>query len=409
MTDPQADCGFPTQDSRRIWQPLLEGDQLIQSLLRIRQIADTVGPVNARASLANGAAGLALFHAYLADAHPEMATRDDALRLLEYAMDQVATMPMTPSLYEGFTGVAWAIAHLEQQTDSADENDPLIDVDDLLLRHIEHTPYNGDYDLIFGLVGFGLYALERLPRPGAVGLLTCVIERLAERAIHTSEGVTWLTPPHLLPPYQRELFPNGHYNLGMAHGVPGVIALLGLACQAGVAERLARPLLNGAVSWLLAQALPPESSSAFSPWIAPDSLPTPARTAWCYGDPGVAAALLLAARCTGETAWEESALTIARRTARRALSETGITDASLCHGAAGLGHLFHRLFRTTDDPLLGEAARFWFGQALTHHSIPEQDGFLTGAAGIGLALLAAVSPVEPRWDRVLLLSGPANS
>jgi lantibiotic biosynthesis protein len=29
-------------------------------------------------------------------------------------------------------------------------------------------------------------------------------------------------------------------------------------------------------------------------------------------------------------------------------------------------------------------------------------GFLTGAAGIGLALLAAVSPVEPEWDRLLL-------
>jgi hypothetical protein len=33
-------------------------------------------------------------------------------------------------------------------------------------------------------------------------------------------------------------------------------------------------------------------------------------------------------------------------------------------------------------------------------------GFLTGAAGIGLALLAATSPVEPAWDRVLLASVP---
>jgi hypothetical protein len=32
-------------------------------------------------------------------------------------------------------------------------------------------------------------------------------------------------------------------------------------------------------------------------------------------------------------------------------------------------------------------------------------GFLTGAAGVGLALLAAISDVEPEWDRVLLLSG----
>jgi hypothetical protein len=31
--------------------------------------------------------------------------------------------------------------------------------------------------------------------------------------------------------------------------------------------------------------------------------------------------------------------------------------------------------------------------------------WLTGASGIGLALLAAFSPLEPRWDRLLAISG----
>jgi hypothetical protein len=31
-------------------------------------------------------------------------------------------------------------------------------------------------------------------------------------------------------------------------------------------------------------------------------------------------------------------------------------------------------------------------------------GLLNGLAGIGLALLAATTPIEPRWDRLLLLS-----
>ena len=33
---------------------------------------------------------------------------------------------------------------------------------------------------------------------------------------------------------------------------------------------------------------------------------------------------------------------------------------------------------------------------------------VTGAAGIGLALLAATGTVEPSWDRVLLTSVPAH-
>ena len=34
----------------------------------------------------------------------------------------------------------------------------------------------------------------------------------------------------------------------------------------------------------------------------------------------------------------------------------------------------------------------------------DDPGFLGGSAGIALALLAAATPVEPAWDRVLLLS-----
>jgi class I lanthipeptide synthase len=33
-------------------------------------------------------------------------------------------------------------------------------------------------------------------------------------------------------------------------------------------------------------------------------------------------------------------------------------------------------------------------------------GLLTGAAGVGLALLAAATPVEPSWDRMLLVALP---
>jgi hypothetical protein len=36
-------------------------------------------------------------------------------------------------------------------------------------------------------------------------------------------------------------------------------------------------------------------------------------------------------------------------------------------------------------------------------------GLLTGAAGIALALLAAVTPLEPAWDRVLLLAIPPTA
>jgi hypothetical protein len=208
--------------------------------------------------------------------------------------------------------------------------------------------------------------------------------------------------------------------------VPGVVALLGNACAAGVGVATARPLLDEVVRWLLAQQAP--DGAGFGHWIEPEGpRPAPCRLAWCYGDPGVAASLLLAARCVREPAWEREALAMALRAAARPADQAGVQDAGLCHGAAGLGHLFNRLYQATGEPRLAEAARFWFRRTfeLRHPDrgiagfaafSPEREepwldepGLLTGAAGIALALLAAATPIEPAWDRMLLVSIPQSN
>jgi hypothetical protein len=245
-----------------------------------------------------------------------------------------------------------------------------------------------------------------------------VVDRLAETAERQGNGVTWWTDPAWVAPETRAEFPRGYYNVGLAHGVPGVIGLLGRVCAAGVARDKARSLLDGAVRWLLDQ----DGPESFPCWAAPGAAGDTARLAWCYGDPGVAAALLGAARCVGESAWESAALAIARRAAQRPYEEAGIKDAGLCHGSAGVAHLFNRMFHATGEPRLAEAARSWFEQTLAMrrpgrgiggYEAWEPDGagsadrgLLTGATGIALALLAATTYIEPLWDRMLLVSIP---
>src|SRR5262249_47284684 len=127
-------------------------------------------------------------------------------------------------------------------------------------------------------------------------LLERVFDRLAELAVDSDDGITWFTPPELLPEWQRELAPGGYYNLGGAHGLPGVIALLGAACGAGAAGHRERRLLEGAVQWMLAHELPAGGRGRFPSWVGPGVDRHPARLAWCYGDLGIAAALWCAAR-----------------------------------------------------------------------------------------------------------------
>lgn len=434
-----------------------------------------------------------------------------AMGHVDAAITAMAEQPMGAGLYSGFPGIAWVVTHVESllaasadatgaegtegmegtehgagtdgpdngpddgpddaargdgagdaespdgDGDAGDTDDGADAIDDALLGLVRMQPWSHDYDLISGLVGMGVYALERLPRPAARQCLEEILDRLDERAERGPHGITWHTPPEHLPPHQLALHPGGYYNLGLAHGVPGVIGLLGAMWAADVARPRVAALLEPAVAWLLSRALPPglgarydwAEGAAVTPGAAPsatasaardatadaatggnaDTAPRPARSAWCYGDPGVAAALLLAGRAMGNARWIEEARALALGIATRPEADAGVVDAGLCHGSAGLAHVLYRLYRGTGDPALAEAARAWLVRTLdmrAPEAAPkvagfhartsdaqgalcweEDPGMLTGAAGVALALLAGLGHAPPDWDRVLLLSCPA--
>jgi lantibiotic modifying enzyme len=182
------------------------------------------------------------------------------------------------------------------------------------------------------------------------------------------------------------------------------------------------------MAWLLARRNSPGFEACFGTmYTEAQSGPQASRLAWCYGDPGVAANLLLTARFLERADWEEVALEVGRSSAARTFEQSGVRDGGICHGGAGLAHLFNRLYQLTGDDSFADASRYWVDQTLGMRvegdgiagfrawtSIgPNQElgwrnegGFLEGAAGIGLALLGTISSVEPAWDRILTLSLP---
>jgi lantibiotic modifying enzyme len=418
------------------WRQLLDGEaaeRAWQSIFEVAAALQESSPAGSEGvSRTGGIHGPALFFTYLATARQNDQAADLAMAYLDEALETLASVPLGTSLYGGITGLGWTIQHLEGRLYEPDEeDDDSRQIDEVLLAMLRKKPWPGTYDLIHGPVGLGVYAVDGLPRSTARECLELVVERLAELAEDHAHGTTWFTPPQFLPPHQREASPNGYYNLGVAHGVPGVIGILAEACAAGVAEDRTRPLLERAVSWLLAHELPAGTGSCYTTTIAPDGEPRPpTRLAWCYGDAGVAAALLLAGRKVGHADWEREGLRIARETSRRlSLDDAGVVDAGLCHGAAGLGHIYNRFYQATGDETWAELARHWMlatldlrrpGEGVAGYLSFEADStgvavwqgapsFLTGASGIGLALLAAVSAVEPAWDRALLSSIPPRT
>ncbi|HEX6489289.1 MAG TPA: lanthionine synthetase C family protein [Candidatus Dormibacteraeota bacterium] len=373
------------------------------------------------ADLAGGAAGLALFHAQLALAGDAQA-RYRALELVEASMQALAELTLSPALLGGFTGIAWSIDRVQRSAGGAGSD--LSEIDAAVAGHLDRSPWLLDYDLVSGLAGFAVYALDRLPEPGAALVLERVLDRLDELAVVNGDRVAWHTPPRLLPPHQLDVFPAGCWNLGLAHGVPGVVAVLARMVAAGFGADRARTLLDGGVNWLLAQR--GDGCPAFPSLNGDRGEVAPGRLAWCYGDPGVCLALLAAGTALERAEVVEAALGIARAAAVAPFEASGVADTGLCHGAAGLAHVFNRLYQATGDEVLASAARRWLQTTLdmrrpgegvagfpAWEALPEphwaaRAGLLEGAAGVGLALAAAVQPAAPIWDDCLLMGLPCR-
>ncbi len=382
------------------WQPLVTDPvRRAELATAIREIVDAVpAPTDLTGHLDH-----AVMRAYLAQ-HDIVADDEDAVgSSLVAAVNAFASAPVLPSLFGGACGLGWTIEHL---AGGETAEDVCATIDRALLHRL--ATWTDDYDLIAGLVGFGIYSLER----GAAGLAitTQVIELLERSARPHDGGLAWHTRVELLPEWQQAVAPDGYWNYGLAHGLPGVVGFLARCVRLEIEAARARPLLDGAMTALLAVG-----PTNYPSWIPSDG--GNRRIAWCYGDLGVVFGILAAARACDRSDWHDAALGLARGCAS-VVDDPMIRDAGLCHGTAGAAHLFARLWNATGEDVFADAAQRWLDRTFAIRRIEPVAGFpvfagpdewrpsatlLTGAAGVALAFHAAITDTEPTWDRMLLV------
>lgn len=379
----------------------------------------------AAASLAHGYAGICLYSAFeraqcgLHEEYPMIGLAQRALRIS-------SRMPLWLSLFEGNLGTPYASRVCEAMLDSHGKF-----FDYSHLESFAYEIYHGKdregvlarAELCYGTTGVGEFFRAFLPAGWARRGCEWVVQRLDALCLRESEFAIWRDEPggaqgsEDLPP---------RINLGMAHGVSAVLAFLSQMHHAGIAEKKTEEMIRGSVQWLLSTRLDASSVSFFPEVLVLGQEPAPSRLRWCYGDLPVAAALWTAGVSLGESGWRKMALEVFCKAAKRPIEQSGIVGFSLCHGLAGVAHMFNRAYQVTGEAKLRAAARRWFLALLEQREPgkgiggwtfeipgpngkliwPNNPGLLYGAAGVGLALLAAISDQEPLWDRCMLLDLP---
>ena len=150
------------------------------------------------ASLSRGHAALALVHMALERVFPGAGHVAHAERAVGRAIAQLARAPARLALYPGVAGIGWVVNHLVDAGADGDE-DLGAPFDLAIERALARRRWGMSFDLIEGLVGLGVYALARLPRPRAKLLLAQVTEHLAARAEPRAPGVAWRSDPRWFP------------------------------------------------------------------------------------------------------------------------------------------------------------------------------------------------------------------
>ncbi|MEU0273323.1 lanthionine synthetase C family protein [Streptomyces sp. NPDC006307] len=301
------------------------------------------------------------------------------------------------------------------------------------------------YDLINGLSGTARLLLDAAAdtaeaSPAVESALTASLRHLVRLTepvrVDGHEVPGWWVPPELqISERDRRDYPRGDLNLGMAHGIAGPLAVLCSAYEAGREVEGLREAVERIADWLLGWTLRDEAGPY---WPAragleyevaerrPSALFT--RTAWCYGTPGVAAALVRAGRAVGRPEWCAAAVEGLRAALRRDEALWAIEGATVCHGYAGLLRVVARAAAVTGDAELAagrerlvdkvlacadEEAPFGFRHLMRFpaaarspvpHRAVDTAGMLEGAAGVALSLLPVEDGVPLPWDRTLGLA-----
>jgi lantibiotic biosynthesis protein len=295
------------------------------------------------------------------------------------------------------------------------------------------------YELIQGIVGIGVYGLNNLHLPSFRNILEEILQLLIQLTKPIKIKDHWVPGWYIPRDYQlnegyKTLYVQGNFNLGLSHGITGVLALLAISTLMGIAVEGQMEAMETMVEWLFKHRR--EGQKGYF-WESMISLETELginktgdnvtyKDAWCYGTPGVARSLYLAGKAMKNESIQKRALESFCSVFQRSRKEWQLPGPSICHGISGLFMITTMMSRDSKDLFLEKKAQELQQMIIQSYRAEHPFGFkdlnprknggfaeidrvdlLEGTSGILLTLLSSEAPTS-WWHAPFLISEQIN-
>ena len=363
-------------------------------------------------SLYSGSSGLVLFFANRYLNTGEDSFLDKAFDLLDLVqLNNVGSY----SFSSGYAGFLWLIGFLQRKGLVELEDGYFDSIDHILKDEMKRQLRRKEIDQLHGAISVGRYFLSR-GMAEECGILVNNLYEMMEKekqefkliSVNPVTGVR-------------------KYDFGLAHGMAGILYYVIRCLESGIEVEICDTMIRNIISFYRHNTQNFESVGCYYPSQIREkdygsAIQTKSRMAWCYGDLSILFIILRAALAINDVSLYRDVLEKLVKTGERiSFNDTGVIDARLCHGSAGVMHIFHRLYTMTNDDVFRRAQDYWLKVTLVMGNVTtNQSGYLfqmdnnrtwaedlsllDGIAGVGVALESYLSSCDEDWDECIMLT-----
>lgn len=367
-----------------------------------------------------GTSGVALFIAYYDKiVNLKTSVNQRIMDILEYNIERINSGHWQHSICSGISGFGWLCEHLRKLRMLKEEDvEFLDDIDGFLYSKMIFDIKNGNYDYLHGALGVGAYFLSRFKKNKSPEFLKILLEELEKTGIPCeSDAIKWMS--------KLNVEGKKGYNISLSHGMSSIAAFLVCLHQLKFETEKVEKLLVQTITYILHQMTYNENSISYFPSYSKESNSRDhySRLGWCYGDLGISYTLWRAALVLDNKEWEIIALRVLYHNCKRFdLQMNGVKDAGLCHGSAGISHIFWSLYQNTRIPEFRRASDYWLNITIQMFKNANglagfkvwrteelggtifSDFLLDGFSGIGLTFLSRMGRYILSWDECIMLN-----